>query len=242
MNQPLLILFALDMEAEGVVSRLEDPDESQHGSLRLTHGRLAGVEVVVASSGVGRALAHQATLELVSHLQPSWVISAGFAGGVVSHVHRGDIVLANSVTDEAQNILAIDLNMSEAGTPPGLHVGRLVTVNDVKERPQEKQALAASHKAIAVDMESFASANVCAQKEIRFMVVRVITDEVDEQLPPEVRHLLAQDSTAGLWGAVAGAAIGRPSSLKDLWTLRKNAVTASERLGQFLSSMFQQLR
>jgi len=241
MAHPIAILLAMDIEAEGVVSRLHDANESRLGSFLVTSGTLAGAAVVVTTSGAGGGQAHAAALELIARQQPSWVISAGFAGGLVPEIRRGDIVMADSVANEQQNVLSIDLQLGESDTSAGLHVGRLVSVSDVVVRPDEKRGLGELHGALAVDLESYSVASVCAQEKVRFMAIRVVSDTVDEPLPEEIRKLLAQDTPAARWGAVAGSLMRRPSSLRDLWTLRENAVTGSERLGQFLESVAEQL-
>jgi len=241
MARPIAIIFALDIEAEGVVSRLSDVDVTPGDSFRVTNGALAGADVVVVSSGPGARQAHSATSELISRHQPVWVISAGFSGGLVPAVRRGDVVMADSVADERQNVLSIDLRLDGTDKTAGLHVGRVLSVARVVVAPNEKQQLGESHSALAVDLESFAVAEVCAQEKVRFLAVRVVSDPVEQRLPDEVRILLAKNTAAGRWGAVAGSVMRRPSSLRDLWTLRENAINSSDRLGQFLEGVVTQL-
>jgi hypothetical protein len=42
-------------------------------------------------------------------------------------------------------------------------------------------------------------------------------------------------------GAVAGALLNRPSSVKDMWNLYEEAQRGSARLGKFLTGVAQQL-
>ena len=90
-------------------------------------------------------------------------------------------------------------------------------------------------------MESFAVAEVCRARHVRFLAVRVINDAVDDELPRDVEHLLDQKTHAGRFGAVTGAVWRRPGSVKDLWKLRERATSASTRLGKFLVGMMEQL-
>ena len=84
-------------------------------------------------------------------------------------------------------------------------------------------------------------AEVCRREKVRFLSVRVISDAVDRQLPPEVDNLVRQRSRAGRIGAVGAAILRRPSSIKDMWQLKEDALVASERLGKFLVGVVGQL-
>jgi adenosylhomocysteine nucleosidase len=120
-------------------------------------------------------------------------------------------------------------------------VGRLVTVDHLVSRQEERQELAAKHDAIACDMETAAIAEACQRRQVRFLSVRIITDAFDDQLPMEVEKLLQQKTTVARLGVAAGAIFQRPGAVKDLWKLRDEASRASERLAGFLTGVLPQL-
>ena len=115
-----------------------------------------------------------------------------------------------------------------------LHRGRLLTVDRVVRLREEKQQLGRQHDALAVDMESFAVAEVCRQRAVDFLAVRSISDAVDEELPPDIGKLLAQKSFAGQLGVAMGSIFRRPAAVKDLFNLHQNALASSSRLARFL--------
>jgi adenosylhomocysteine nucleosidase len=117
----------------------------------------------------------------------------------------------------------------------------LVTVDGIVRQPEERKALAEKYSALVCDMESFAVAEACREQGVPFLAVRVISDAVDDQLPPEIEHLLKQKSLAGKLGAAAGAVLQRFSAAKDLWKLREDALKASDRLAKFLVGMVERL-
>ncbi len=90
-------------------------------------------------------------------------------------------------------------------------------------------------------MESIAVAEVCRDARARFLAVRAISDAVDEPLPEDIDYLVKRRSTAGRLGAAAGAILRRPSSIKDMWQLKEDALVASERLANFLAGVIAQL-
>ena len=84
-------------------------------------------------------------------------------------------------------------------------------------------------------------AEICRKLKSKFLAVRIISDTVDDVLPKEIENLLDQSSLAGKLGAVAGAILNRPSSVKDMWRLREAAIKASDRLAKFLTGVMSQL-
>ena len=68
----------------------------------------------------------------------------------------------------------------------------------------------------------------------RFLSVRIISDGLDDRLPPEVERMLDQHSLAGKLGAATRAIFQRPGSVKDMWKLQEIAHRASDRLANFL--------
>ena len=128
-----------------------------------------------------------------------------------------------------------------ASMSPGLHVGRLLTVDRLLREPEEKRALAEQHQAIACDMESFAVAEACRQAGVKFLSVRIISDTVEDQLPKEIEMLLNEKSLAARLSTAAAAIVNRFSSIGDMWQLYEDALKCSQRLARFLKGMVGQL-
>ena len=235
------LLFALGIESGGLIDRLTDTEHSHHAHGTEHAGKLAGREIVVVESGMGVKAAARATAEAIKFYQPKWVVSAGFAGALDDKLRRGHIVMAEEVADLSGQKLAVGLKLDPATLAKGLHAGRLLTVGDIIRQPTERRRLAAEHGAIACDMETFAVAQMCQQHGVRLLSVRIISDAVEDELPPEIEHLLAQKTLAAKLGAAAGAVFKRPSAAKDLWQLREDALKASDRLAKFLVGLVEQL-
>jgi adenosylhomocysteine nucleosidase len=237
------VIFALAIEAGGLEDRLRHVVRIRGHGFSVRQGQLKGRSVAVVRSGPGRKAARHATEALLSGHKPQWVISAGFAGGLSPQVRRNDLVMADGLVDTAGARLVIDLKVDPASLAqtPGVHVGRLLCVDQIVRLPQEKRALGQKHDALAADMESFAAAEVCRERQVRFLAIRVVSDSVDDELPPEVEHFMRQKTRAAKFGAALGAVFRRLSSIKDMWKLKENALVASGRLGEFLASTIEQL-
>ena len=81
-------------------------------------------------------------------------------------------------------------------------------------------------------METSAVATACAEKLIRFLAIRVISDDAQTDLPREVASVLANGGSYRA-GAALRAVWQRPSSVKDFWSLYEHAIEAAGRLGKF---------
>ena len=237
------LVFALGIEAGGLVDLLRGVVRTTAYQFVAHEGGLAGRRLIVAESGAGAAAAAHATRALVRGHQPNWIVSAGFAGGLSESLRQNDIVMADSIVDPDGHHLAIDVKLSPEALrdQPRLHVGRLLSVDRIIRLPSEKRLLGERHQALAVDMESMGVAQVCREEGVRFMAVRIISDAIDRELPPDVDHLVKQKTVAGRLGAATGAIFRRPSSIKDMWQLKEDALVASDRLAKFLSGVVTQL-
>jgi len=80
-----------------------------------------------------------------------------------------------------------------------------------------------------VDMESSAVAGICASRGVRFLSVRVVSDEATVDLPREIATLMTRSGSYRV-GAALRAIWQRPSSLKDFLSLHEHAQEAADRL------------
>ena len=237
------VIFAMGIEAGGLVDLLQDAATTGGSGYTEHVGRLARRHLSIVESGVGCEAAARATEDVLRLRKPKWIVSTGFAGGLKGELARYDVVMADAIVDADGRRLATGMKMDPAtvAATPGLHVGRLLTVDRVIRRPEEKERLGVEHDAVACDMESMAVARVCTDCKVRFVSVRIISDAMSDRLPREVHSLLEQSTTSARLGAAAGAIFRRPSSVKDLWQLKEDAIVASDRLARFLAGVVEQL-
>lgn len=237
------VLFAMGLEAGGLVDLLSRTVTTRCQSFTEHIGLLQDRAVLVAESGVGCRAAERAAEDLVRLHQPQWIISAGFAGGLTPELARLHILMADAVIDTRHSPLDVGFRISpeQVAATPGLHVGRLVTVDRLIRDRAERLQLASEFRAVACDMESMAVAEVCRRHRTRFLSVRVISDDLDDQIPPELERLAQHRSVAGKLGAATRAIWQRPGIVKEMWRLRETAQRASDRLARFLTGVVPQL-
>jgi adenosylhomocysteine nucleosidase len=236
------VVFALGIESGCFEDLLEGAVAIRGDRFRVREGGLHGRRVVVILSGTGQEAAAQATEVLIDGHAPDCVISAGFAGGLSAQLSRGAILIADRVLRADGDELPLDLPAAvpaagERIAGQEIHRGPLLTLDHVVGAPEQRRAWFDRHGALAVDMETFAVAAVCRRRQFPLLAVRVVNDPWDEKLPPEVERLLARKSKAARLGAALRAVWHRPASLRDMYRLAENALTASDRLARVLSAL-----
>ncbi len=237
------ILFSQTAEMGGTIDLLSGPVRIQGHGFNVHRGDLAGRRVVVVEAGPGIAAAARATRAVIDGHSPQWLIAAGFASALDADVQRGYIIMADSVADAGGRRLAIDLaiDRESAASMRGLLIGRLLSLDEIPREAAEKEQLAAKHEALAADSASFAVLDVCRAAKVRCLAVRIVSDAVDDQLPADIEKLMEEKSIARKLGAATGTIWRRPSSVKDWWQVREDALKSADRLAKFLASMIEQL-
>lgn len=182
----------------------------------------AGVSLIQCGPGAARAArAAVAAIERGARA----LVSCGMAGALTPAVEPGDVLLPGTVvrgdgkrfdTDDAwRERLAATLK----GRFP-VNQGLLLAAGDVLATPSAKRrASELSGGAVAVDMESGALAEAAAAAGIPFVVLRVVTDGADDELPSGIERWI-DDAGRRRLASVVDAAF-RPADWRLLWTLAK---------------------
>ena len=175
--------------------------------------------------------------------KPNWLISAGFAGGLVDDLQRGDLFFADAVLRDTQPERPLDHQpaLNDVLRENTVHRGRLVSVDAIVRTPSEKRELGERFEAHAVDMETYAVVTASEKHGTTALSVRVISDAVDDEISADIANIGQQASKAGRVGAAIGSLFRRPSSVKDMLRLREQALVASDTLADFLVAAIEAL-
>ena len=233
------IISALPVELAPFLKRCERVRKYQGGAFVFRGGIYDKVRVAIVETGLGFARARKATFALLDGHAPTWILAAGFCGALIETMNVGDIVIPNEIVDTHQQQFEVELNISSR-PEVGLHVGRLLTNDELVRKIDEKKQLAEQYQAIAVDLESLAVAQVCQETKTRFMSVRAVSDDLARDLPAEILTIFGSTGSARL-GATVGAILKRPGSVKDMWRLKENAWKAADHLTTFLDGIMIQI-
>ena len=228
------IVAALSVEVGFLLDRLEKVHKYAGPRQTIIEGECAGKLVAMIVTGMGRQAARRGAQLLIDGHRPRWVVSVGFGGALNPSLARFDLVLATEVLDLEGHRYAMDLTMPDraGGEGPRLQTGRLLTVDSIVRTAAEKADLHRRFGADVVDMETSAVAALCSERSLRFLSIRIISDDAQTELPAEVVELMTRSGSYRV-GAAMRAIWKRPSSLKDFWGLYEHAQQAADRLAVF---------
>jgi len=234
------VVAATAIEVAPLLARFANVRKYAGPRFTVVEGECAGKVVALVLTGMGRARAQRGAEALLDGHRPRWIVSAGFGGALDPALRRNDLIVPSEVVNLEGRRFAIDLAVPPEAQAQGLRTGRLLTVDDFVRKAAEKADLRRRFDADVVDMETSALAALCGDRGVRFLSVRVISDEAGVDLPPEILAIVGP--TGGLrLGATLGALWKRPASVKDLLALRQHAVEAADRLAAFLAGTFPRL-
>ncbi|MDB5715411.1 MAG: phosphorylase [Sphingomonadales bacterium] len=133
------------------------------------------------------------------------ILSSGIAGAVAPGLNAGDVVISGS--DGLVEVLRRILPDAQAGIVAGSDA--------IVATVAQKRALHECTGALTVDMESHIAARVAARHGLSFAALRVISDTVDETLPPAALVGMRPDGGMAL-GPVLASLVRHPDQLPAL--------------------------
>jgi len=239
-NRPVAgIVFALAVEAEPFASRVSGSVSTQAGGLTIHTGSLAGRQIVWVVAGAGEERAARAARLLIDGHRPRCMVSPGFAGGLVESLPRGGLTTPQRVLCRGQEPIALAPWPKNILASPTATT--LLTVDTIATTTLEKRALAQATGADLVDMETWGVARQAMAAGLACHSLRVISDAVDDQLPPEVARLVQPQSPLRRLGAACAALGRRPGAAVDLWRLWEHAVVDGKSLAFALERLCESL-
>jgi len=200
-------------------------------------------QVLLIQTGIGPEKARSITQKTLESEAWDVVISTGFAGALncslIGSLVIGHEVLMGEAADllpgsEAQRIVChpdwvkTALNIPLTGCYP-IQGGRFVTMDRVLTQASQKEILGKRTGAVAVDMESGAIGQVAQQYGLPFLIVRAISDGVNENLPVDFNLFLKSPG----WVEGVKQVLSTPRCWKGFWRLYRNSKQAGLHLSRF---------
>jgi adenosylhomocysteine nucleosidase len=241
------ILAAVRQELNPVLRKMPSVDKESTGGILFYRGRIGSSPVVVARSGMGRARAEQAAQLMIERFQPVSILGIGFAGGLEKHVRPGELVLATEVygaqrPDAALLESARQVQLANVR----VHDGTLYCADHVVHSVAEKRQIAGQCPgALAIDMESAGIARAAERSEVPWMIVRGITDGLNDALPELLEPLHGESCIDLGTGDVIPLRMAllltfRPGVIPQLIRLGGRASLAARNLADFVESYCRQ--
>jgi len=199
------VLVSLKREIRFFLSLMQNSKKKKVYRFQVYRGALSGEEVCVVLTGMGKKLPGQAIFT-----KPGLIVSTGVCGALKPGIKTGDVVISEkllscdermlkkilngelSVEDVSLNNLET-CNIEEAvvnqvvdavkDVETSVHRGVTFTAPAIIRNYREKAALNMYLKVLSVDMEDFYRASLALKLGLPFVSVRVVLDEVRDDIP-----------------------------------------------------------
>lgn len=172
---------------------------------------------------------------------PSFILSAGFCGGVGHEVGIGEIIVASQVVRKSDLFPTAPLLLDAAtrtlktlGLP--FHVGTIRTVDEVISPTDGVQ----DRHILAVDMESAYLAEQARGQGHSFLALRVVSDTPAKPWAAEARHFVDDNGRVKPL-ALTTSLVRHPSWIPRLFHLAFTLRTAARRLAQGIDGLLKEL-
>lgn len=196
------IIGAMDVEVENLKNKIEDKKIDVISGIEFVSGKIEGKEVVVAKCGIGKVFAAICAEAMIIKFNPDYIINTGVAGTLTTELSIGDVAISNELCQH-------DMDTSPIGDPKGLLSGiniikipadeKLITLAEKVIDEQninfkrgiiasgdqfiaskaQKDFIVSEFSAIACEMEGASIAHVCYVNNVKFLVLRAISDSAD---------------------------------------------------------------
>ena len=217
---PIAIVSAMDSELRALIPLLRDPLPVELAGRTFHQGTIHGHPVVLVLSGIGKVAAATTAVLLMQAFDARQLVFTGVAGGLHEGVAVGDVVVARQLLQhdmdasplfprfevpltgrsrfDADRDLAVALAVAARGLAgTRVHEGLIVSgdrfVSSAAESLGQRALLP---DALAVEMEGAAVAQVCADFDRPFAVVRTISDRADDEAHVDFKRVIEEVASA----------------------------------------------
>jgi len=196
------IIGAMGIEIKALAELLENRTSETVSGIEYLRGTIFGKETVLAVCGVGKVFAAICAQTMILKYAPDVIINTGVAGTLTDKLSIGDIAVSEHVVQH-------DMDTTPLGDPPGLLSGinivkipadektRLALCDCIKREglpflcgtiasgdqflasQTVKDKIVTSFGAIAGEMEGASVGHVCFVNNVKFCVLRAISDCAD---------------------------------------------------------------
>jgi nucleoside phosphorylase len=223
----IAVTFALPAESSAFLRRLGNKSTGHRQGITTIRGKIDDCAIEVLHTGVGEKTCRQRMASFLQDQQFDCLISAGFAGALNDRLHTGDLVFA-------ENFSTVQLNEVRSSSNSPIHRGNLLTVPSIIDSIEERQKIAQTTGAAAIDMETEFIARGCAEHGVPLLSLRVISDTPAEPLPtpPMVLFDIERQRTH-VW-KLAMFFLARPNRIPRLIAFARRIVRARKTLADAL--------
>jgi nucleoside phosphorylase len=238
----LAVITAIAEELAPLLARASGLRRIPIENARAYTGVLAGRPVVLARTGDGQYRAERGMKAILARPEVAGWVGAGLAGALSPGLAPGAILVAREVWGDDGPVRGLDEGWARRvcelpGARPATFrsTGRIAASASDKTRLRDA-ASGASWPSVTVEMESDGWLRAARPTSAPGVLVRVVSDSFDEEIPEFVSGSLADDGSVNR-GRILFHAMTHPSAVGKLLGMRRRTRFCAERLADFLEQL-----
>lgn len=198
------IIGAMEIEVAALKDMMADAEIKTVSTVDFYSGTINGAEVVAAVAGVGKVNAAVTAQTMILTYKPDYIINIGVAGGLINDFKIGDIAVASSVVEHDMDTTAIgdppglisgldtvnikcderlsEIMLAAVNSVDGIKAvsGVIASGDQFISTNEAREKIIANFGAIAAEMEGASIGHVCAMNDVKFGVMRAISDGAND--------------------------------------------------------------
>lgn len=231
----IAVTFALPAESKEFLRSLGSKSRSDRNGVSTIQGKIDDRPIEVLHTGVGEKVCRERMGRFLEDQRFDCLISAGFAGALDESLQVGDLLLA-------KNFSTFNLDETRASLSDlPVHVANLLTVPALIDSCEERNRLALTSGAVAVDMETEFIARVCAACGVPLLSLRVISDTPRELFPAPANVLFDIEQQRTQMGKLGKYFLVHPNRIPSLIQFAKRIRRARKILADALVKVVREL-
>ena len=193
------LIGAMDEEIKLLKETMANPKTEEIASMQFITGTIAGRDVVLLKSDIGKANAAIGTTLLNYIFSPRYIINTGSAGGLHPDLNVGDIVISSAVVYHDVDVTAFGYEYGQVPKMPTYYepdqklveiaekcsqfmdshvVKGIIASGDtfMNDADRIEEIRKQFPDVYAVEMEAAAIAQVCYRFQVPFVIIRSLSD------------------------------------------------------------------
>jgi adenosylhomocysteine nucleosidase len=231
----IAVTFALPAESSEFLRRLSDKSHGDRNGITIIRGTIDDRQIEILHTGVGEKICGERLSKFLQDRKFDLLISSGFAGALNDELHVGDLLLARNFST-----IELSARRSALSNLP-VRLADLLTVSALIDSSDERNKIAHTSSAAAVDMETEFIARACAEHAVPLLSLRVITDTPRESFPapPKLLFDIGQQRTHML--KLARYFLAHPNRIPRLAQFSRRIANARKTLANALVTILREL-
>ena len=196
------VIFAMDEELNELLKLVELENQYDIFDIPFYECKLGEKELVLAKAGIGKVNAARCSQILIDNMDVDCIFNIGVAGSVAKDVHICDIVIGEKLVQHDFDITAFNHDkgfIPNIGTvyvesdpylvkvaqdtkiDSNIHTGVIASGDIFCTEEAMSKKINTKFGALCVEMEGASIAQVCYLSHIPFLVIRSISDSLNEE-------------------------------------------------------------